>query len=127
MNLIKTVNESDEYPFHLITDTKWWNNLNGVDKWANIWFYKNIIAINSTDLRDASKVYTGGYLSSERQRYANTAETQLLEITANWDGPHIDIEQSVEQESTGNFAKLGADIDFYPDSTVLRFKNNSTT
>ncbi|MBO3698488.1 translocation/assembly module TamB domain-containing protein [Roseivirga sp. E12] len=95
-------------------------------KWANIWFYKNTIAINSTDLRDASKVYTGGYLSSERQRYANTAETQSLEITANWDGPHIDIEQSVEQESTGNFAKLGADIDFYPDSTVLRFKNNST-
>jgi len=95
-------------------------------KWANIWFYNNIIAVNSEDLRDASKVYTGGYLSSERQRYANTAETQLLKITANWDGPHIDIEQSVEQESTGNFAKLGADIDFYPDSTVLRFKNNST-
>lgn len=95
-------------------------------KWANIWFYKNTVAINSTDLRDASKVYTGGYFSSESQRYANTAETEKLEITAKWDGPHIDIEQSVEQESTGNFAKLGADIDFYSDSTVLRFKNNST-
>lgn len=95
-------------------------------KWANIWFYKNIIAINSKDLRDASKVFTSGYLSSENQRYANTAETEKLEITAKWDGPHIDIEQSVEQESTGNFAKLGADIDFYSDSTVLRFKNNST-
>lgn len=95
-------------------------------KWANIWFYKNIIAINSKDLRDASKVYTGGYFSSESQRYANTAETEKLEITAKWDGQHIDIQQSVEQESTGNFAELGADIDFYPDSTVLRFKNNST-
>lgn len=94
-------------------------------KWANIWFYENIIAINSEDLRNASDVFTQGYLSSERQRYANTSETKDLTLTAKWDGRHIDIEQRVEQESSGNFAELGADIDFYPDSTVLKFKEST--
>lgn len=94
-------------------------------KWANIWFYENTIALNSKDLRNASKVFTSGYLSSESQRYANTSETKNLTLTAQWDGAHIDIEQRLEQESSGNFAELGADIDFYPDSTILRFKNST--
>ncbi len=94
-------------------------------KWANIWFYNNTIAVNSEDLRDASKVFTIGYLNSEKQRYANTSETDSLELTARWDGLHIDIEQEVKQVSSGNFAQLGADIDFYPDSTVLRFKEST--
>jgi len=94
-------------------------------KWANIWFYKNVIALNSTNLRDATKVFISGYVSSEKQRYANTSETRDFTLTALWDGPHIDIEQRVQQESSGNFAELGADIDFYPDSTVLKFKNST--
>lgn len=94
-------------------------------KWANFWLYENIIALNSKDLRSASKVFTSGFMSSERQRYANTSETKDFTLTAQWDGTHIDIEQRLEQESTGNFAELGADIDFYSDSTVLKFKNST--
>ncbi|OEK01740.1 hypothetical protein BFP97_09525 [Roseivirga sp. 4D4] len=94
-------------------------------KWANIWFYNNTIAVNSEDLRDASKVFTIGYLNSEKQRYANTSETDSLQLTAKWDGLNIDVEQKVKQISSGNFAELGADIDFYPDSTVLRFKEST--
>ncbi len=94
-------------------------------KWANIWFYKNTVALNSKDLRNASKVFTRGYINSKSQKYANTSETENLTLTAKWDGTHIDLEQSLSQVSSGNFAKLAADIDFYPDSTILHFKNST--
>jgi translocation-and-assembly-module (TAM) inner membrane subunit TamB-like protein len=94
-------------------------------RYANIIFINNEFDINANDMRDSIKVLTLGYLYSEKQIYANTSETESLTIEAVWDGKHIDIVQNIGQESSGNYAEIGAGIDFYADRTELRFSESN--
>lgn len=89
--------------------------------YANINFLNNEFDINANNLRDTSSVLTIGYFYSEKQVYANTSETDNLTLEAVWDGKHIDLRQNLGQESSGNYAEIGADLDFYPDRTEMRF------
>jgi len=90
-------------------------------KYANIRFIDNEIDIDAANLRDTSSVLTLGYVHSEQQLYANTSETQSLTVEAVWDGKHIDFRQNIGQESSQNYAEIGADLDFYGDRTELHF------
>ena len=81
----------------------------------------NELDINANSLRDEIKVLTLGYFYSEKQVYANTSETESLTLEAVWDGRHIDIRQSIGQESSGNYAEVGAGINFMEDYIELRF------
>lgn len=90
-------------------------------RYAKINFLNNEIDINAEDLRDTAKVLTLGYLYSARQVYANTSETQSFTLEAVWDGQHIDFRQNLGQESSGNYAEIGADLDFFPERTELHF------
>lgn len=92
---------------------------------GNINFYDNNININATDIRDQDKVLALGYVSSEKQVYANSSETDKLVFEAVWDGTHMDVRQNITQTSSGNFAEIGADINFYPDRTELRFEDSN--
>ena len=94
-------------------------------KWANVWFIRDTLSINSTDLRDASEVQTLGYLNSEKQIFANTSETENLVFDFIWEGNEINITQNLGQESSGNYAAIGANVRFYPDTTVLRFEDSN--
>ena len=94
-------------------------------RYANITFINNEFDLNANDMRDSIKVLTLGYLYSEKQIYANTSETESLTMEAVWDGKHIDIVQNIGQESSGNYAEIGAGIDFYPDRTELRFSESN--
>lgn len=89
--------------------------------YANINFIQNELDINANDLRDTSNVLSIGYLYSDRQIYANTSQTQALTLEAVWDGKHIDLRQNLGQESSGNYAEIGADLDFFPDRTEMHF------
>ncbi len=94
---------------------------------GNVNFYDNNININATDIRSQERVLALGYLSSEKQVYANSSETDKLVFEAVWDGTHMDIRQNITQNSTGNYAEVGADINFYPDRTELRFEDSNIT
>lgn len=91
-------------------------------KWANIRFFTNSVNINANDLTDLNNVFTLGAIASKNQRYANTAETQALEVTAKWDGKKINITQKVKQESSGNSTDITAEVNFFKDSTILSFQ-----
>lgn len=90
-------------------------------------FYDNEININATDIRDQQKVLALGYVSSEKQIYANSSETDKLVFEAVWDGTHMDLRQNLTQTSSGNYAEIGADLNFYPDRTELRFGDSNIT
>lgn len=90
-------------------------------KYANINFINNEFDIDANNLRDTSDILTLGYLFSEKQIYANTSQTKELTVEAVWDGKHIDLRQSLGQESSGNYAEIGADLDFFPDRTEMHF------
>jgi len=107
-----TNNTKQSFSINVKTDTL---------KYANILFINNELDINANDMRDSIKVLTLGYLYSEKQIYANTSETQALRVEAVWDGKHIGIVQDIIQESSGNYAEIGADIDFFDDRTELTF------
>lgn len=94
-------------------------------QYANITFLNNEFSLNANDMRDSVKVLTLGYLYSEKQIYANTSETESLVAEAVWDGKHIDIVQNIGQESSGNYAEIGAGIDFFPERTELRFSESN--
>lgn len=89
--------------------------------YANINFLDNEFDINADNLRDTSNILTIGYFYSKKQVYANTSETDDLTLEAVWDGKHIDLRQNLGQRSSGNYAEIGADLDFYPDRTEMRF------
>ncbi|MCE7993133.1 MAG: hypothetical protein HEP71_14195 [Roseivirga sp.] len=89
--------------------------------YANINFLDNEFDINADNLRDTSNILTIGYFYSKKQVYANTSETDDLTLEAVWDGKHIDLRQNLGQISSGNYAEIGADLDFYPDRTEMRF------
>ena len=90
-------------------------------RYANINFLGNVIDINAQNLRDTSNVLTLGYLFSDKQVYANTSQTESLNLEAVWDGKHIDLRQNIGQESSQNYAEIGAALDFFPDRSELRF------
>lgn len=89
--------------------------------YANINFIDNEFNIDANNLRDTSNVLNIVYLNSKKQIYANTSETEALTMEAVWDGKHIGLRQNLGQESSGNYAEIGADLDFFPDRTEMRF------
>lgn len=91
-------------------------------KWANIRFFSNSVNVNANDITDIKNVFTLGVIESKQQRYANTAQTQELEIVAQWDGEKINIAQKVSQESSGNSTDIKAQVNFFRDSTILSFQ-----
>jgi len=96
-------------------------------QFGKINFYDNEININATNIRDQEKVLALGYISSEKQVYANSTETDKMVFEAVWDGTHMDLRQNVTQLSSGNYAEIGADLNFFPDRTELRFGNSNIT
>ena len=92
---------------------------------GSISFYNNDINLNATDIRDQGKVLALGYISSEKQVYSNSSETDKMVFEAVWDGTHMDIRQNITQSSSGNYAEVGADINFYSDRTELRFEDSN--
>ncbi len=94
-------------------------------KIANITFLNNDLILNANSLRKADELLTLGYLYSEKQFFANSTETNNLTFEGVWDGKHIDLKQTLGQESTGNYAEIGASIDFFPNKTELRFEDSN--
>ena len=94
-------------------------------EYQNILFLQNEVDINANDLRSRSNMLTLGYLYSARQVYANQAKTEALTLEAVWDGQHIDVRQNLGQESSGNYAEIGANIDLYDDRTEMVFDRSN--
>ncbi|MFT7269071.1 MAG: hypothetical protein ACI905_001282, partial [Roseivirga sp.] len=94
-------------------------------KYANVSFYDNEIDLNANSLRDPKKVLALAYVNSKRQVYANTSETNNLTFEAVWDGKRIELRQNIEQSSSGNYAEIGAGIDFFENRTELRFQESN--
>ncbi len=94
---------------------------------GNLFLLNNAVNINASNIRDQNKVLTLGYLYSQKQIYANTSETDTLIFEAVWDGTQMGIRQSLSQASSGNYAEISANINFYPDRTELRFEDSNIT
>ena len=93
--------------------------------YSNISFLKNEIDVNATSIRDPNKVLALGYVFSEKQIFANTSETDALTLEAVWDGKRIELRQNIEQKASGNYAEIGAGIDFFENRTELRFQESN--
>ncbi|WP_323756542.1 translocation/assembly module TamB domain-containing protein [Roseivirga sp.] len=93
--------------------------------YSNISFLENEIDINASSLRDPEKVLALGYLYSKKQIYANTSETDALTLETVWDGKRIELRQNIEQTTSGNYAEIGAGIDFFENRTELRFQESN--
>tara|TARA_A100000171_G_scaffold8683_1_gene6432 strand:+ start:2217 stop:6773 length:4557 start_codon:yes stop_codon:yes gene_type:complete len=93
--------------------------------YSNISFLNNEIDINASSLRDPDKVLALGYLYSEKQIYANTSETDALTLETVWDGKRIELRQNIGQTASGNYAEIGAGIDFFENRTELRFQESN--
>lgn len=94
-------------------------------QFANLKLLNNDLVLNANSLRKADDLLTLGYLYSEKQYFGSSTETNNLTFEGVWDGKHIDIMQTLGQESTGNYAELGAAIDFYPNRTELKFEDSN--
>ena len=94
-------------------------------KFANITMLNNDLVINANNVRKADDLLILGYLYSEKQYFASSTETNNLTFEAVWNGNHIDLEQALGQESTGNYAEIGATVDFYPNRTELKFEDSN--
>lgn len=94
---------------------------------GSLYLLNNSININASNIRDKEKVLTLGYLYSQKQIYANTSETDTLIFEAVWDGTQMGVRQSVSQASSGNYAEISANINFFPDRTELRFEDSNIT
>ncbi|HEY9117038.1 MAG TPA: translocation/assembly module TamB domain-containing protein, partial [Roseivirga sp.] len=94
---------------------------------GQFYLLRNDININASNIRDQEKVLTLGYLYSQKQIYANTSETDTLIFEAVWDGTQMGLRQSVSQASSGNYAEISANVNFFPDRTELRFEDSNIT
>lgn len=88
-------------------------------------FIRNEIDINGADLRDTSNVLILGYVFSDEQKYGNETQTENMTFEAVWDGTHIDFRQNISQKSSGNYAEIGASLNFLPNRTELVFDNSN--
>ncbi|MFT6826996.1 MAG: hypothetical protein ACI9Z3_000169 [Roseivirga sp.] len=109
-------NSAEDFKMNAIVDTL---------KYANVSFLGNEININANSLRDPKKVLALAYVNSQKQIYANTSETNALTFEAVWDGKRIELRQNIEQAESGNYAEIGAGIDFFEDRTELRFQQSN--
>ncbi|PIQ48972.1 MAG: hypothetical protein COW03_07390 [Cytophagales bacterium CG12_big_fil_rev_8_21_14_0_65_40_12] len=111
-----TNNLTEDFGMNVVVDTL---------KYANVSFLGNEIDINANSLRDPKKVLALAYINSQKQIYANTSETNALTFEAVWDGKRIELRQNIEQSESGNYAEIGAGIDFFEDRTELRFQQSN--
>ncbi len=89
--------------------------------------FNNQLNLNADRIRDRQNVLALGYLSSEKQIYGNLSETEKLVFEAVWDGNQIGLRQNLSQESSGNFAEVSANVNFFPGRTELRFEDSNIT
>lgn len=94
-------------------------------KYANISFIDNEFDLNANSLRDPKKVLALAYVNSKKQIYSNTSETDNFTFEAVWDGKRIELRQNIEQATSGNYAEIGAGIDFFDNRTELRFQESN--
>ena len=93
--------------------------------------YKNNILNNNEfyfsgeNVRDLEQINIIGYIYSDKQTYGSNAATEDLTIEAIWDGTHIDFRQNINQYSSGNYAEIGADLDFFDDRIELSFEDSN--
>lgn len=76
-------------------------------------------------IRDINQINLMGYVYSDKQTYGANTATEGLAIEAIWDGMHIDLRQSINQQSSGNYAEIGADIDFYDNKIEISFEDSN--
>lgn len=88
-------------------------------------FIQNEIVLSGKNLNDLNKINTVGYIFSEMQDYGDNIYTEDLTVESVWDGTHIDFRQSINQESSGNYAEIGADLDFYDGRLELNFEDSN--
>ncbi len=88
-------------------------------------FLQNEIAFSGNNLNDIEKINTIGYIYSEMQDYGDEIFTEDLTLETVWDGTHIDFRQSLNQESSGNYAEIGADLDFFDGRLELSFEDSN--
>ena len=60
------------------------------------------------------------------QDYGDDIFTEDLIVETVWDGTHIDFRQSINQESSGNYAEIGADLDFYDGRLEINFEDSTS-
>uniref|UniRef100_UPI004048D767 translocation/assembly module TamB domain-containing protein n=1 Tax=Roseivirga sp. TaxID=1964215 RepID=UPI004048D767 len=111
-----TNNLTEDFGMNVLVDTL---------KYANVTFLGNEIDINANSLRDPKNVLALAYINSQKQIYANTSETNALTFEAVWDGKRIELRQNIEQSESGNYAEIGAGIDFFENRTELRFQQSN--
>lgn len=93
--------------------------------------YKNNILKNNEfyfsgeNVRDLDQINIIGYVYSDKQTYGSNTTTEDLTIEAIWDGTHIDFRQSINQYSSGNYAEIGADLDFFNNRIELSFEDSN--
>lgn len=83
------------------------------------------IDFNTSKISDSTNVLAMVYFHSDEQVIGTLATTQDFSFEAVWNDDHIDFETHIEvKEYPENMAKLGGQLEFQNDKSVLRFNNS---
>ena len=88
-------------------------------------FFDNELNLLGDHLNDLESFNSEGYFYSANQDYGDDIYTQDLNLEAVWNGLHIDLRQSISQKSSGNYAELGANLDFYDGRLEISFEDSN--
>lgn len=94
-------------------------------KFGDIIFKDNDIAFQGKQISSPELLDVLGYLYSKEQVFSTNTSTQDLTIEAVWDGTHIDLRNSIQDTTSGNYAELGADVDFFEQMIELKFEDSN--
>ncbi len=86
-------------------------------------FVKNDIQINISKISDSTNVLAMVYLASDHQSLSNINTKNLL-FEGIWNNKHIDFEFDIYQVDFENRALLFGSVDFYADTTTLKFETS---
>ena len=94
-------------------------------KYKNNIVYDAIIDFNTSKFSDSTNVLAMVYINSNEQQIGTLATTNDLNFEAIWSDDHIDFETSIAvKDNPGNDARVGGQLEFQNDRTVLRFNNS---
>jgi len=94
----------------------------------NYWnteFIENEFTLEGKQISSPTELDVIAYLFSQEQVYNSNAATQSLTLEAVWDGVHMDVRNSVQDTASGNYAELGADINFLNQRVELAFEDSN--
>jgi len=94
-------------------------------RWRSTRFIENDIAFEGRQISSIANIDVIGYVYSQEQIYSESTTTENLTIEAVWDGAHIDLRNNIEEPTSGNYAELGADINFYDQRVELQFEDSN--